>query len=309
MTSSSDADEVTPPWVELPREITATIFHKLGTIEILTTAQEVCTTWRSVCQDPDMWRSIDMRNKVNIWEMPYEYDLEKMCRHAVDRSEGQLIDINIENFGTDDLLLYISQRCGRLRSLQLVFCYDITDEGLVEAVKNFPLLEELHLYYTPIDATTIEIVGRSCLQLKSFKLNHRGYKIPHLVCDLDALAIAENMPELRHLQLFGNKLTDDGLQAILDGCPNLESLDLRQCFSVDFEGNLRTLCAERIKDLRFPNDRTDDYGFDAELNDYETSDDDYYISGLSDIEMVSDYDDFSGASLSSYEYEEEFFVD
>ncbi|KAG6397515.1 hypothetical protein SASPL_143684 [Salvia splendens] len=40
--------------------------------------------------------------------MPYH--LDKMCCHAVDRSHGQLIVINIEYFGTDELLHYISQR-------------------------------------------------------------------------------------------------------------------------------------------------------------------------------------------------------
>ena len=43
----------------------------------------------------------------------------------------------------------------------------------------------------------------------------------------EALAIAETVPGLRHLQLFGNRMTNDGLKAILDGCPQLESLDLR----------------------------------------------------------------------------------
>jgi hypothetical protein len=35
------------------------------------------------------------------------YNLDKMCRHAIDRSSGQLLDINLEFFLTDDLLNYI----------------------------------------------------------------------------------------------------------------------------------------------------------------------------------------------------------
>ncbi|KAL0442473.1 UNVERIFIED_CONTAM: F-box protein SKIP19 [Sesamum latifolium] len=73
--SSSNSSEVTPPWLELPREMTTTILQKLGAIEILTTAEKVCTTWRSLCQEAAMWQSIDMRNEGNLWEMPY--DLEK----------------------------------------------------------------------------------------------------------------------------------------------------------------------------------------------------------------------------------------
>ncbi|KAK4488149.1 hypothetical protein RD792_003891 [Penstemon davidsonii] len=148
----------------------------------------------------------------------------------------------------------IWQISSRLRTLQLVACARITGEGLIKAVKNLPLLEELHLNYTYIGSAValIETVGRSCLHLKSFELNYRW--CPCQARDLEALAIAENMPELRHLHLFGNRLTDEGMQAILDGCPNLESLDLRQCRNVDFGGNLRRLCEQRIKDLRAPDD-------------------------------------------------------
>lgn len=49
-----------------------------------------------------------MRNLGDLWDM--DYDLEKMCRHAVDRSSGGLVDIDIQYFGTDDLLQYIADR-------------------------------------------------------------------------------------------------------------------------------------------------------------------------------------------------------
>ncbi|KAK4488139.1 hypothetical protein RD792_003881 [Penstemon davidsonii] len=240
MTSSSDSVDAAPPWVELPREITATILLKLGTIGMLK-AEAVCTTWRSVCKDPGLWRSIDMH-----------FTEVEMCCLAVDRSQGQLNDIKIQFFGTDEMLLYISQRCGRLRSLQLKSCYDITDEGLIEAVKNLPLPEELHIYYNPIRAETIETVGRTCENVKSFKLNRHVY-IPYRDrYDFEALAIAKNMPELRHLQICGSDLTDDGLLLILDGCSKLESLYLFMCFNLHFGENLRRLCAQRIKDLKVP---------------------------------------------------------
>lgn len=106
MAPSSRAVKATPPWLELPREITAAILHKLGPLEILATAQNVCTTWRSMCQDPSMWRCIDMRAARNIWD---EIDRDKVCRQAVDLSQGQLIDIYL-NHSTSDLLLYVCER-------------------------------------------------------------------------------------------------------------------------------------------------------------------------------------------------------
>lgn len=99
-----------PPWVELPREITGLILHKLGAVQILKTAQMVCKTWWSVSLDPAMWRVIDMRldDEADLIASPYHF--AKTCRLAVDRSQGQLVDISIEFFATDDLLDYIAQR-------------------------------------------------------------------------------------------------------------------------------------------------------------------------------------------------------
>ncbi|WJX58104.1 Putative F-box/LRR-repeat protein 23 [Trifolium repens] len=60
------------------------------------------------------------------------------------------------------------------------------------------------------------------------------------------------MPRLRHLAILKKALANDGLLAILDGCPLLESLDLRGCRHLDLEGSLEKRCNEQIKELRFP---------------------------------------------------------
>ena len=169
---------------------------------------------------------------------------------------------------------------------------------------KLPLLEELAVSYCQFSKEALKAVGRSCPLLKSLKFNNQEYGTPHIECDEEALAIAENMPRLRHLQLFGNNLTNDGLQAILDGCPHLESLDLRQCFSVKLTGNLER-CAEQIKDLRLPHDSTDDYEFGAELDGYGSFDDDY-PSGSSDIDHLSHSDYYEFSDHYDYDYDYDF---
>ena len=98
--------------------------------------------------------------------------------------------------------------------------------------------------------------------MQSLKFNMKGFRYPHVESDEVAFAIANNMPKLRHLQLLGCKLTNVGLCAILNGCPHLESLDLRQCYNLNLEGPLGNRCAEQIKDLRCPNYPTNDYPVD-----------------------------------------------
>ncbi|XP_010056949.2 LOW QUALITY PROTEIN: F-box protein SKIP19 [Eucalyptus grandis] len=299
-------DEPPPPernWLELPREIATTILLKLGAVEILTTAQLVCTAWRALCLDPAMWQIIDMRNDEDLPDC----DFADMYRRAVDRSRGGCLELNIEHFGDDWLLQYAADRCNHIRRLRLVYCSNISDEGLCEAASKLPMLEVLELSYCSFSKEAIETVGQCCPLLKSFKLNSQGYRYPHIECDDEAQAIVKNMHGLHHLQLFGNKMTNEGLKAILDSCPHLEYLDLRQCFNV-YMGDLGRRCTKQIKDLRNPYDPTDDYEFDAAILDDESFDDDY-PSGFSDIDLsdydnyyeFSDYDDFSVYGFDEYQ--------
>lgn len=116
VTMSSSAEESTRNWLELPRDITAAILLRVGTVEILNNVQWVCSQWRSICKDPSLWRTIDMRNGGDLCEG----HLEVMCREAVDRSCGGLVDISIEGFGTDELLRHIPDWSSL--SLSLFFC-------------------------------------------------------------------------------------------------------------------------------------------------------------------------------------------
>ncbi|KAL3643726.1 hypothetical protein CASFOL_014541 [Castilleja foliolosa] len=71
-----------PPWIELSQDVKENILSRLGPDEILETAQNVCTTWHSVCNQPSFWRVIDMEKSGD----------------------------DVRYFGNNDLLHYISQR-------------------------------------------------------------------------------------------------------------------------------------------------------------------------------------------------------
>ncbi|XP_010431403.1 PREDICTED: putative F-box/LRR-repeat protein 21 [Camelina sativa] len=289
-------------WTELPSEVTSLILLRLGAVEILENAQKVCKPWRHICKDPSMWQKIDMRDLGN--RRLKDLDFDTLCRHAVDLSQGGLLEINLEYFSSDSLLAYIADRSRNLRSLGIqMFFTPITNGGLVNAIAKLPLLETLEVSHTCF-RLNLKAIGHACPQLKTLKLNSSGsgfngfdefdelgnYSPIHVKGDDDyALAIAESMPKLRHLQLLGDRLTETGLNAILDGCPHLEHLDLRKCYNIKLVGNLEKQCLERIKEFKGPDDSTADYPYDITFvnSDFDDSYFDYYDS---DSDIVANYD-------------------
>ncbi|KAL6208913.1 hypothetical protein ACLB2K_019856 [Fragaria x ananassa] len=212
----------------------------------------VCTTWRKICKDPRKWLTIDMCDVSVYGELPSPYPMDKLCRKAIDLSCGNLVNISVHNFGSDDLLKHITDR--GIKKLCIVYS-DISNSGPIEAAPKLPLLEDLEISYcnyrldippfnsfhciqlrcrnhdslTCGHARYLEVIGRCYPRLKSLKLNK--YNNHNTRWDLDgwdgdAFAIAGTMQGLQHLQLFRNRLTSKGLRAILDACPLLESLDL-----------------------------------------------------------------------------------
>jgi len=100
-----------PNWLALPRDITVKILQRLDPIDVVTSACQVCPLWWNICKDPRVWRTIqiNMTNR-RFFSCFFPPDLVKICRYAVDRSCGCLIDIDIEFIGTDRLLQYISEK-------------------------------------------------------------------------------------------------------------------------------------------------------------------------------------------------------
>ncbi|KAK8999028.1 hypothetical protein V6N11_070206 [Hibiscus sabdariffa] len=277
--------------LEMPPEVKASVLSRLGAIDILNSAQKVCSQWRNICKDPSMWRSIDMRNS-GEWEDGRVHDYQ----HSIERVPTA-VAFRCSFYSLNDAF----HRSVHLKHLRLFVCYDISEDTLGEVALKLPCLEELEVSICYIAEHSLKTIGRNCPLLKSLKYNHRHSE--DYACDDHALAIAQSMPELCRLELLGNALTNEGLQAILDGCRHLEYLDLRQCFNVHLGEDLEKRCVERIKTLRRPDGSTHDYEFfvgDPDTLSYpfdriSDSDDDYDL-------FANGYDHYfkiSGASESS----------
>ncbi|KAF5770746.1 putative F-box domain, leucine-rich repeat domain superfamily, F-box-like domain superfamily [Helianthus annuus] len=230
-------------WLDLPSDVMFNILNRIGMVDILENAQKVCTAWRKICKDPAMWRVINMND---LKGTSAEVLAVKMCKHAVDRSQGQLVDITIVSTYDADLHLYVADRSSQLRRLEMAHEF-FSGKLTTAALMKFPLLEELNLYKIEISKEEIETVGRYCPMLKTLKVNQRGWRLFNADegsltrYNEIAMAIGQNLLGIRHLELIGNKMTNVGLRVILDNCHHLETLDLRQCFYID----LKVMCSHK----------------------------------------------------------------
>ncbi|XP_010688530.2 putative F-box/LRR-repeat protein 23 [Beta vulgaris subsp. vulgaris] len=269
----------TPNWLELPNDVWSLIFSKLYTTDIIENVQKVCMLFRKLCKQPCLYKIINMT--LSYANMHLMSNANAMTRFAVDRSSGCLVDIYLEYVCDDNTLMYIVERSKNLKHLRLGHNVNVSDKGLLEAIKKLPILEEMEIC-TYCDGT-IEAIGHTFPSLKSFSLNGIGcnsfFNNIFYVGNEQALPIAKNMPNLRKLQVIGNLMTNTGLEAILDGCPLLEYLDLRACFCIDLSGELGKRCG-KIKKLRKPYDSTEDCSHHQAF--------DFDFTGLLDSIDVSD---------------------
>ncbi|XP_071726706.1 putative F-box/LRR-repeat protein 23 [Rutidosis leptorrhynchoides] len=241
----------TTNWFDLPFVLKSNILSRIGNPEILKDAQKVCKDWYKVCKDPYIWKVIDLYSLRSsfVGDMAM---LRELSKHVVDRSQGQLVDIVIPGLRTGEVLMYVADRASQLKRLNMVIGgYGIGDTSIIslpEALKKFPLLEELRVdfYFLPKEA--IEIAGRYCPLLKTLEFC-RAPCMNDNINDEIAMSIGENLHGLRHLKLWNDNLSDIGLKAILDGCPHLESLDLSYCDYIDLNGDLVKRASKQIKHL------------------------------------------------------------
>ncbi|CAO2038539.1 unnamed protein product [Urochloa humidicola] len=254
-----------PNWAELPDDALLTVFERLGSADVLLGASVVCRSWfRIATREPRLWRRVDLADCC----FDPTTDMEAMARAAVDRAAGRLEHFAADRFATGKLLRYIATRTNCLKSLRLLTCVDFWYKDLVAVGKRNPNLEELELTgclpVRSILKIPMEVIGHAFPHLKRLLLNNRwaNIELDDFLDNYQALGISNSMPELRSLQLFANRLHNNALHDILDKCPHLESLDIRQCFNIDVDAALEAKCS-RLKDVRFPKDSTKDYHYET----------------------------------------------
>ncbi|KAJ1267681.1 hypothetical protein BS78_07G076300 [Paspalum vaginatum] len=264
-------------WLALPQDILLAIFLKLGPCEIIQGAELVCTPWRrAAVEEPLLWRRIDMAPRSKLsgaggWRA--------VARAAVVRAAGQCEAFS--GFCDYDLLQYLAERAPSLKSLH-VSTYLGLNAKLDVALKKLPLLEDLEIslsYLSNSSENLLESVCQACPLLRKLKIGfpsdlysdgYYGYDDQPTMEEITG--IVTTMCELRSLELLDCFLTAEGLTAILDYCPVLESLCITGCFIDEMDAELRAKCS-KVKNLSLPvdldeDDTHEDYEYEIYRNHY-----------------------------------------
>ncbi|KAL6639755.1 hypothetical protein ACP70R_022577 [Stipagrostis hirtigluma subsp. patula] len=233
-------------WAGLPPEMISHVFHMLDPVELLLGgAAAVCRSWRRAARDePELWRRIDVRGYGFVCGRSH-VPMHDLVRAALRRSAGRCEAFWIDSDDADDdMLLLLSDQAPSLKSLRLISCFCVTNEGLEASLNKFPLLEELELSDCQdiCDKGVFEALAKSCPRLKH--LRHIKQNTHHLD-DREAMAIA-GMRNVCSLELGCNHMTYQTMTAILSNCTHLELLIVRDFPNLTMDDALRAKCA-RVK--------------------------------------------------------------
>ncbi|KAL5982237.1 hypothetical protein ACLOJK_016308 [Asimina triloba] len=224
-------------WEDLIPDALGLIFSHLPLQEILTVVPGVCKSWALAVSGPYCWREIDIEE----WSLQRKPEhIDRMLRMLVTRSCGSVQRLAVSGLPNDSAFSFIADHGRSLRGLQLPRS-EMTDFMVEQIASKFSNITFLDLSYCgKIGARALEAFGKSCKSLAGLKRIMHPLEVADKVCqDDEAHAIATTMPKLKHLEMAYLLLTTRGVVEILSGCRELEFLDVRGCWDVEFDDCLR----------------------------------------------------------------------
>ncbi|XP_074579461.1 F-box protein At1g47056-like [Curcuma longa] len=130
---------------------------------------------------------------------------------------------------TDAGLAAIAERCRLLRKIHIDGWKTnrIGDEGLIVVARQCPNLQELVLIGVNPTARSMGLIASDCPKLERLALcSSETFGDPEIIC------IASKCMALRKLCIKGCPVSDQGMEALAEGCPKLVKVKVKKCHGV-----------------------------------------------------------------------------
>ncbi|XP_070176197.1 F-box/LRR-repeat protein 6-like isoform X2 [Littorina saxatilis] len=193
----------------LPPELWLKIFKYYvdaeGPLPFLCRAAKGCRCWAELAAHPSLWQKVDLSYG---WLKSTDDTLKWLAHNRL----SQCREVSVSGWKnlTNDAFKVLCEKCPQLEVVNLSHCGKLTSIAVSALVSNRLKLRELDLSFMPADAVSAQSLKQVATKCGAA---------------LTSLVLAGN-------SLVGFNLV---LNAIMDNCPNLETLDLCNCrFSTDF---------------------------------------------------------------------------
>ncbi|XP_058073082.1 F-box/LRR-repeat protein At3g48880-like [Magnolia sinica] len=264
------------------------IFERLGLEDLVLGVPFTCKSWYKASLDPLPWKVLNFRwlnlhRRISFQNrFQREYRLDKfsflgLLRFAVNRSRRSAVEITFPSshfislnelaYVSDDWaqqmkgqdpvygsqvrrkdagnLVYRPDLCPSLKILSLPYKRLLeVDKQIAQFMPKWKDLEHLNMYVNPRSFNQIiKQIGFHCK-------NFVGLKTKGPISRQEASAIATWLPKIKYLILNYSYLFKESLMMILEGCRELEELDVTDCRGLDVDDDILKL-ASHIKTFRY----------------------------------------------------------
>ncbi|KAK9165818.1 hypothetical protein Scep_001009 [Stephania cephalantha] len=182
-----------------------------------------------------------------------------MLMEAITEMVTGLVEIHMERVQVSDRGLAAISNCSELEILHLVKTPDCTNMGVVSIAERCKLLRKLHIdgwKTNRIGDEGLVVIAQGCVKLQELvligvnptclSLGLLGANCPNLervalcgsesIGDEELSCIASKFVALKKLCIKGCPVSDHGMEALAEGCPNLVKVKVKKCKFVTAEG-------------------------------------------------------------------------
>ncbi|KAG1348021.1 F-box/LRR-repeat protein [Cocos nucifera] len=232
-------------WEDLAMDCLVNVFSRLNLEDLTLGVPFVCKSWHKASLDPQCWKILNFRaldlmpwgNFSKRFAQEYRiksFSFSSFMKLATARSRRSAIDLSLPStafIASLPDLIYASNECPRVKLLALPDILQPYEKHIPEILGRWKELEFLDMGLKPL--SFVPILEQISLKCKSFV----GLQMYGCLYREDALAIVTHLPKLKYLAMKGSYLSKQELLVILDGCRELEELDVTRCrgFDVDDE--------------------------------------------------------------------------